>query len=145
MRWRLVTGLLLTFGSMAMTGLAVYVVTSAHNAEKRAASSWASADLLCIQSLDELGVVTQPSDRIEFRSTLEDYDNWRVSLMNASSVISYCSTRQMAYFCMGRGCEYDQSRAVLLDDMSEQTPVAASTEAMRAEPIKVQFHLMQVR
>jgi hypothetical protein len=145
MRWRLVTGLLLTLGSLAMGGLAIYLVTSAHDAEDRAASSWDRADLLCIQSLDEIGDVTRPANRIEFRGTLEPGEDWRVALMNASSVISYCSTRQMSYFCMGRGCEFDQSRAVVLDDMSDQTPVVASTEAMRTEPVKIQFHLIEVR
>ena len=145
MRWRMITGLLLTFGSLALAGLSFYLVTAAHNAEDSAAESWEQADLLCIQSLDELGEVSRPGNRVEFRGTMAPDEDWRVALMNASSVISYCSTRQMVQFCMGRGCEFDQSRAVVLEDMSDQTPVAPSTEVLRNEPVKIQFALIEVR
>lgn len=145
MRWRLLAGLFLTFGSLLILGLSLYLVTSAHDAQARVDDSWEKADIMCRTSLSEYGEVDAVGGRLIVRQKMSNTDDWRVALMNASSLISYCPTRQMSYFCMGRGCAFDQSKRIDIDEIDDQSPVIPMVEAMRKEPVKIHFQLIEVR
>ena len=141
MRWRFVTGLFLIVVALGQTGLAVFALGQAHDGENRVQVAWVKTDGQCRTAAAEIGTVTDIGTSMSVQKVVLPGEDWRVALMDASSVISYCSTRRMTYFCMGRDCSGDVDAQTNLENQ-EVTP--SRTELLRSEPVQMSFKLLEI-
>lgn len=145
MRKRVIIGALLLIGSAVQGGLAWHVSNLAADNERLVATSWAKADALCREAVSSVGEISEIGGQIVVSKFLTLEEDWRVSLMNASSVISHCSTRRMTYFCMGRACGDVTDRAATLSNLEEQDVAPSTSDLLRTEPVKVIFRLQELK
>lgn len=145
MRGRVITGLLLGLTAFAQAGLAWHMTERAAEAERLAATSWTKADGLCRQAVGRIGPVSEVAGELVVSRSLLPGEDWRVALMDASSVISHCSTRTMSYFCMGRACGDAGDQTTALSSLEEQQVAPSQAELLRTQPIRILFRLQEVR
>jgi hypothetical protein len=144
MRWRLIAGVTLTALALTQMGVAGYMLTQTRNVENRVDQAWEKADLLCKEALSEVGEVTDRSNVLEVRKTLGEDEDWRVSLMSASSAISFCSTRQMIAFCMGKGCDAETRGADVSQTIEDQTIAPSREFLLKSQPVRLSFRMIEV-
>jgi hypothetical protein len=145
MRWRVIAGVTLTLLALTQMGVAGYMLNQTRNVETRVDQAWEKADQLCRQALSEVGNVTDRSNILEIRRTLALDEDWRVSLMNASSAISFCSTRQMIAFCMGKGCDAETRGADVSEALENQSTAPSREEILKSQPVRLSFRMIEVR
>lgn len=145
MRWRVVVGLMLGFAAVGQAGVSGWIISQTRDVEVRAREAWDKADDLCREALAGTGNVTENGSLIEVRRTLETGEDWRVVLMDASSAISYCSTRQMVNFCMGKGCQAERSATEVTEGLGDQDVAPSMEEILEAQPIRLVFSMIEVR
>ncbi len=145
MRWRVVVGLLLGFAAVGQAGVSGWIISQTRDVEVRAREAWDKADDLCQEALAGTGNVTENGSLVEVRRTLETGEDWRVVLMDASSAISYCSTRQMMSFCMGKGCQAERSASEVTEGLGDQAVAPSMEEILEAQPIRLVFSMIEVR
>jgi hypothetical protein len=145
MRWRVIAGVTLALAAFVQMGAAGYVLRESKNVGVLVDDAWMKADQLCRQALSEVGALTERQNFVEVRRTLLEDEDWRVAMMDASSAISYCSTRQMVNFCMGKGCE-PEARGTDVAQALEDQPVAPSREEiLKSQPVRLSFRMIEVR
>jgi len=145
MRKRVIIGALLLLGAMGQGGLAWHMSNIAADNERLVATSWTKADALCREAVSEVGDMSELGGQLEVNKVLMPDEDWRIALMNASSVISHCSTRRMTYFCMGRACGEVTDRATTLSNLEEQDVAPSASDILRTEPVKILFRLQEVK
>jgi hypothetical protein len=145
MRKRVIIGALLLLGAGAQAGLAWYLSGISADNERLAATSWVKADALCREAVSGVGDLSEAGGQIGVNRALMPDEDWRVALMNASSVISHCSTRRMTYFCMGRACGEVIDGATTLSNLEAQDVAPSASDVLRTEPVKILFRLQEVR
>jgi hypothetical protein len=145
MRKRVIIGAFLILGAAAQAGLAWHLSNIAADNERLAATAWTKADSLCRAAVSGVGEVSEAGTQLVVNRTLLPGEDWRVALMDASSVISHCATRRMTYFCMGRACGEVTDRAATLTNLEEQDVAPTASEILRTEPVKILFRLQEVR
>jgi hypothetical protein len=145
MRKRIIIGALLLFGSAGQAGLAWHFSNISADNERLAATSWTKADALCLEAAQTLGQLSEAGGLVTVIRPLTTDEDWRVALMDASSVIAHCSTRRMIYFCMGRACGEVTDRATTLSNLEEQLVAPSASDILRTEPVKITFGLQEVR
>jgi hypothetical protein len=145
MRKRIIIGALLALGALGQAGLAWNMTRLAADNERLAATAWTKADALCRQAVEKVGTVTEGTGFFTANRALTPDEDWRVVLMDASSVISHCSTRRMTFFCMGRACGEITDRATTLSNLEEQLVAPSPSDILRTEPVKISFRLQEVR
>lgn len=145
MRKRVIIGALLLIGSVGQGGLAWHMSNIAADNERLAATSWTKADTICREAVAEVGELSEVGGQLVVNKVVLPEEDWRVALMNASSVISHCSTRRMTYFCMGRACGEVTDRATTLSNLEEQEVPPSAADLLRTEPVKILFRLQEVR
>jgi len=145
MRWRVVVGLLLGLAAVGQAGVSGWIISQTRDVEVRAKQAWDKADDLCREALSGTGNVTEKGSLVEVRRTLETGEDWRVVLMDASSAISYCSTRQMLSFCMGKGCQAERSATEVTEGLGDQAVAPSMEKILEAQPIRLVFSMIEVR
>jgi hypothetical protein len=145
MRKRIIIGALLLAGSVAQVGLAWHMSNIAADNERLAATSWTKADTLCREAVGFVGEVSEEGGQIVVNKAFISDEDWRVALMDASSVIAHCYTRRMTYFCMGRACGEVTDRATTLSNLEEQNVAPSASDILRTEPVKITFRLQEVK
>jgi len=145
MRKRIIIGALLCFGAVGQVGLAWHMTRISADNERLSATAWTKADALCHQAVEQVGNVTEGIGFITANRALAPGEDWRVALMDASSVISHCSTRRMTFFCMGRACGEITDRATTLSNLEDQLVAPSASYILRTEPVKISFRLQEVR
>lgn len=143
MRKRIIIGVLLCLGAAAQAGLAWHILNIAQDNKRLVEISHKKSDDLCRESVMDIGNFSENSDVFTIDYVLMPEEDWRVALMNASSVISRCSTRRMSYFCMGRSCgEIKDSETRL--NLEEQNLSPSRSNILKTEPIKIRFQLEEM-
>jgi hypothetical protein len=145
MRKRVIVGALLLLGSLGQAGLAWHLSSLAADNERLALTAWTKSDALCREAVGRVGEVTEQGGQLVVSRSLAPEEDWRVALMDSSSVISHCSTRRMTYFCMGRACGEVTDRATTLSNLEDQLVAPSAADILRTEPVKITFRLMEVR
>lgn len=145
MRKRIIIGALLLIGSAGQAGLAWHFSNISADNERLAATSWTKADALCLQAVETVGPPSEAGGLVTVSRPLASDEDWRVALMDASSIIAHCSTRRMTYFCMGRACGEVTDRATTLSNLEEQLVAPSASDILRTEPVKITFGLQEVR
>ena len=145
MRKRVIIGALLLLGSAGQAGLAWHMSKLAADNERLVATAWTKADTLCREAVAGVGELSEIGGQLVVNKVLTPEEDWRGALMNASSVISHCSTRRMTYFCMGRACGEVTDRATTLSNLEEQDVAPSASDILRTEPVKILFRLQEVR
>lgn len=145
MRTRAVIGVLLVLGSFAQVGMSWHLSRIAADNGKLALSAWAKADRLCRDAVDSLGQVAERGEEILVTRSLSTGEDWRVALMDVSSVVSHCSTRRMTYFCMGRACGEFSDPTAALSNLENQAITPTASEILGREPVKISLRLQEVR
>lgn len=145
MRKRVIIGALLVVGAIGQAGLAWHLSSLTADNERLALTAWTKADALCREAVGRVGEVTEEAGQIVVSRALTPEEDWRVALMDSSSVISHCSTRRMTYFCMGRACGEVTDRATTLSNLEEQLVAPSAADILRTEPVKISFRLQEVR
>jgi hypothetical protein len=145
MRKRIIIGALLLVGSLGQAGLAWHLSNIAADNERLAATSWTKADTLCREAVGVVGEVSDMGGQIAVNKALRPDEDWRVALMDASSVIAHCSTRRMTYFCMGRACGEVTDRSATLSNLEQQDVAPSASDILRTEPVKITFRLQEVK
>lgn len=144
MRARTIAGIVLTLAAFAQMTLAGYLVMGVEDIEARVDAAWEKADDLCRESLGQVGELTASDARVEVRRLVREDEDWRVVMMDASSAISFCTTRQMISFCMGRACALSQAGRTE-SDFEEQAVSPSFDEILRSEPVRLSFTMMEIR
>lgn len=145
MRKRVIIGVLLLLGAAGQAGLAWHLSNMSADNERLVATAWTKADGLCREAVSGVGDLSEAGGQLVVNKVLGPDEDWRVALMNASSVISHCSTRRMTYFCMGRACGEVTDRATTLSNLEEQDVAPSVSDILRTEPVKILFRLQEVR
>lgn len=145
MRKRVIIGSFLLIGALGQAGLAWHLSSLSADNERQAATAWTKADTLCREAVDTVGQVEEVAGQFVVERTLTPEVDWRVALMDASSVISHCSTRRMTYFCMGRACGDVTDRATTLSNLDAQDVAPSAADILRTEAVKILFRLQEVR
>lgn len=145
MRKRVIIGALLLIGAAGQAGLAWHMSNIAADNERLAKTSWTKADTLCREAVATVGDLSEAGGQLVVNRVVLPEEDWRVALMNASSVISHCSTRRMTYFCMGRACGEVTDRATTLSNLEDQDVAPSASDILRTEPVKILFRLQEVR
>lgn len=145
MRWRVMVGVLLGVAAIGQAGISGWIISQTRDVEVRARSAWDKADDLCQEALAGTGEVTEAGSMLEVRRTLQSDEDWRVVLMDASSAISYCSTRQMVSFCMGKGCQAERSATEVTEGLGDQAVAPSMEEILEAQPVRLSFKMIEVR
>jgi len=145
MRKRIIIGALLLVGSVGQAGLAWHLSNLSADNERLAATAWTKADTLCREAVGLVGRVSELGGQVVVNTSIAPGQDWRVALMDASSVISHCSTRRMTYFCMGRACGEVTDRATTLSNLEEQDVAPSASDILRTEPVKITFRLQEVK
>lgn len=145
MRWRVIAGVTLTLLALTQMGVAGYMINQTRNVETRVGQAWEKADGLCRVALAEVGEVVDRSNVLEVRRTLAQDEDWRVSMMSASSAISFCSTRQMISFCMGKGCDAETRGADVAQALEDQSNTPSREELLKSQPVRISFRMIEVR
>lgn len=145
MRWRVMVGIMLGFAAIGQAGVSGWIISQTRNVEVRTKQAWEKADDLCQEALAGTGEVTENGSLVEVRRTLKNEEDWRVVLMDASSAISYCSTRQMVNFCMGKGCQAERSATEVTEGLGDQAVAPSLEEILEAQPVRLSFSMMEVR
>jgi hypothetical protein len=145
MRKRVIIGVLLTLGAFAQAGLSWHLTRVSADNERLTATAWKKADVLCKQAVEQIATVQEVGGAYVANRSLTPDEDWRVALMDASSVISNCSTRRMTSFCMGRACGEITDRATTLSNLEDQLVAPSASDILRTEPVKISFRLQEVR
>lgn len=145
MRKRIIIGALLVVGAIGQAGLAWHLTRVAADNERLSATAWTKADTLCQQAASGIGTLSTGGGAISVDRPLSPGEDWRVVLMDASSVIASCATRRMSYFCMGRACGEVTDRATTLSNLEEQLVSPSASDILRTEPVKITFRLQEFR
>jgi hypothetical protein len=144
MRVRTIAGVVLLIGALSQASIAAYILLNAHDPETRMSIAWRKSDEACEATLQKLGTLEKQEKSIRIFRTLLENEDWRVVLMDISSAISQCSTRQMTYFCMGRDCNKMGAAGILDEGLANQTVLESSDENPEAFPVKVVLHMKEV-
>lgn len=145
MRWRVMVGVLLGFTAVAQAGVSGWIISQTRDVEVRTKAAWDKADTLCQEALAGTGEVVENGGLVEVRRTLKNEEDWRVVLMDASSAISFCSTRQMVSFCMGKGCEAERSATEVTEGLGDQAVAPSMEKILEAQPVRLSFSMIEVR
>ncbi len=145
MRTRVVIGALLLAGAIGQGGLAWHLTGISGENGRVAELAWGKADANCREAVSRVGGLTEEGPQLRVDRTLTPQDDWRVALMDASSVISHCSTRRMVYFCMGRACEPPPGTMRANLSLEEQQLAPSPKEVILTDPIRISFRLQEVR
>lgn len=103
MRKRTIAGLVFICAGLFQCAISGYVVHEIFSMDAMAEAAWQRNDAQCKTALRTVGEVKTAGATVEVRMT--DYGDWKQALGRASSVIAYCPTREMTYFCIGSTCE----------------------------------------
>lgn len=145
MRKRVIIGALLLLGAIGQGGFAWHMSNISADNERLVATSWTKADALCREAISGVGDLSESGGQLLVSTLLTPADDWRVALMNASSVISHCSTRKMTYFCMGRACGEVADRATTMSNLESQDVAPSASDILKTEPVKILFRLQEVK
>lgn len=145
MRKRIIIGTLLLVGAIGQAGLAWHLTRVAADNERLSATAWTKADVLCQQAVEGVGTLNTAAGSLSVERALTPDEDWRVVLMDASTVIASCATRRMSYFCMGRACGDITDRATTLSNLEEQLVAPSASDILRTEPVKITFRLQEFR
>ncbi|MCE6959712.1 hypothetical protein LAZ40_11845 [Cereibacter sphaeroides] len=143
MRWRTIVGIVLCMSALGQAGLAGFIVQQTRSGEVRAAEAWTKADGLCLEAVKSTqATVEEKGLALEVTRTVKTEEDWRVVLMDASSAISYCSTRQMVRFCMGKACGTERAATDLSTSLKNQSVTPSIKEILEAQPIRISYTLI---
>ena len=145
MRWRTLVGTLLIAGAIGQVAIAGVILIQTRDAEARAKHAWSKADDLCLEALRSVGEVTVDGPFVNVRKTMKTNEDWRVALMDASSTISYCTTRQMVKFCMGKGCGAERSGTEVTKSLENQPVTPSLEKILEAQPVRIEFRMMEIK
>lgn len=140
MMWRKWVGIALIISAIFTMGGGWYVFAQSQSSATRTQQAWDQADRQCINALGGVGEVEVSGPLAMVAITLEDGRGWQSAMADATGLISYCATRRLTRFCMGRGCDL----AASLPTEGITIPQERLIE-VRAAPLKVQFQLREVR
>lgn len=145
MRARVIIGGLLIAGAIGQAGLAWHLTRISSENARVAELAWEKADTGCREAVGRVGTLTEEGVQLRVDRVIRPGEDWRVALMDASSVISHCSTRRMIYFCMGRACEPPAGVAPAPLTLEEQQLAPSPKEVILTEPVRMSFRLQEVK
>lgn len=146
-RIRITVGLLMIVLALLFGGAGGYLIFRSQSLAENLRQSWRSADASCLANMERIGPLEPSGTSVTVRTSVAR--DWRVTLMDTSSVVAACPTRRMTYFCMGVDCVDPGSGTVPLEELfttqaNRENDPEARIARIRNAPINVVLRMTEV-